>query len=86
MMSDHLLELLAADLAHDFNAELRQQIKDHRRTTPPRGRKLRKLPFVAQALFSVPGTAAQDVGVFLKALHDGVLHEAAARAMLQETP
>jgi hypothetical protein len=33
MISDHLLELLAPDLAFDFNAELKRQIKDHRKTT-----------------------------------------------------
>jgi tRNA-dihydrouridine synthase len=35
MISDHLLEMLAPDLAHGFNADLKKQIKDHRKTTTP---------------------------------------------------
>ena len=33
MISDHLGELLAPDLAHPFNAAERKEIKDHRKTT-----------------------------------------------------
>ena len=36
------------------------------------GRALRKLPFMAHALFSSGGQAAEDIGVFLEALHRGV--------------
>ena len=36
------------------------------------GRALRKLPFMAHALFSSGGQAAEDIGAFLEALHRGV--------------
>ena len=35
MISDHLLEMLAPDLAMAFNAQEKKEIKDHRRTTRP---------------------------------------------------
>ena len=35
MISDHLLEILAPDLERKFNADLKKEIKDHRKTTRP---------------------------------------------------
>lgn len=35
MMSDHLLEILAPDVGQSFNADLKKQIKDWRKTSTP---------------------------------------------------